>query len=197
MSFLVSAGSIKEFFKALLDDALGVRRLNIAAETELYLVNLLSEFVAAEKLFAAEEDGRKETEPLALLYHQAQQQARPEKILTLRRLGDVSLYRTGFFADSLRETVVGPEYYIQMGEAAYGQVAALCAGALVTVYRELCLKFRAVVEVLEEIAARGQVSSGPVGAMKVYESWARTGNGRLEQVLVEAGVLVKKGGLPN
>jgi hypothetical protein len=52
------------------------------------------------------------------------------------------------------------------------------------------------VDVLEEIAARGLVSNGPSGALKVYESWVRTGNDRLEQVLVDAGMVVPKG-MPN
>lgn len=194
MSGLVAAGSIKEFFKALLEDVINQHRLEIAEVTEFYLVNLLSEFMAAEKLFTEEADGRKATEPLAVLYHRAQQQERAEKIRTLRRLGDVSLYKAGFFSESLRDSLVGPDYYIQMGGAAYGQVAELTpSGGFAAVYRELCGKFRAVVEVLEEIAARGLVSAGPVGAMKVYESWVRTGNDRLERVLVDAGVLVKKG----
>lgn len=49
---------------------------------------------------------------------------------------------------------------------------------------------------LEEIAARGLVRNGPSGALKVYESWVRTGNDKLEQVLVDAGLVLPKG-LPN
>ena len=71
------------------------------------------------------------------------------------------------------------------------------AGGFAAVYRELCHKFRALVEVLEEIAARGMVANGPAGALKVYESWVRTGSDRLERVLVDAGLLVPQGELPN
>jgi hypothetical protein len=54
-----------------------------------------------------------------------------------------------------------------------------------------------VVDVLEEIAARGMVSNGAGGTLKVYESWLRTGSNRLERILVDAGVIVKTRGLPN
>ncbi len=119
MSELVAIPSLREFFKHLLDEVIARQRVVIAELTEFYLVNLLSEFAAADKLFAQEEDGRKEHEALAILYHRALQQDREERIRTLRRLGDVSLYRAGFFSGSLQASVVGPDYFIQMGGAAY------------------------------------------------------------------------------
>lgn len=198
MSGLLAASSLREFFKGLLTRVAQEQQLDLAEMTEFYLVNLLSEFAFADRLFTEDEGGRKDTEPLAVLYHRAMTQAREERIRTLRRLGDVSLYKAGFFKDSLREAVVGPEYYIQMGGAAYGQVADLAPATSISgTYRELCLKFRDVVDVLEEIAARGLVSNGPAGTLKVYEAWARTGSERLQRVLVDAGVLVKKPGMPN
>lgn len=197
MSSLVAVGSLKEFFRTLLDEAMSRQRVEVAEVTEFYLVNLLSDFAAADRLFPEQQDGKKEQEPLAVLFHRAQLQERDEKIRTLRRLGDVSLYTVGFFSEALREKVVGPDYYIQMGGAAYGQVAELApSSGFGAVYRELCEKFRAVVEVLEQIAAEGLVATGPQGALKVYESYVRTGSDQLERVLVDAGFIAPKG-LPN
>lgn len=192
MSGLVAAASLKEFFKALVTEAVTRQRIEITPVTEFYLVNLLSEFAAADRLFTQRLEGKQDHEPLAVLYHQAQQRQREEKIRLLRRLGDLSLYKVGFFQEALREQPVGPEYYIQMGGAAYGQVADLApAAGFADVYRELCAKFRALVDVLEEIAARGLTSTGPSGVLRVYESWARNGSENLERVLVDAGVLPK------
>lgn len=198
MGGLVAVGSLRELFKALLEDAIGRQKVQLGEGTEFYLVNLLSDFVTSERLFTEDENGRKDHEPLAVLYHTAQQGGRDERIRKLRRLGDVSLYKVGFFAESLRAGVVGPEYYIQMGGAAYGHVADLSiSSGFSAVYRELCDKFRELVEVLEEIAARGLVSNGAAGALKVYEAYTRSGNDRLEKVLVDAGIVVPKVGLPN
>jgi hypothetical protein len=195
---LVRAPSLREFFKALLLQVAAHQRVELAEVTEFYLVNLLAEFAAAENLFSSTEDGRRDVEPLAVLYYRALQQGRDEKIRTLRRLGDVSLYKVGFFSSSLRGTATGPEYYIQMGGTAYRQVADLAhGGAFAAVYRELWQKFRPVVDVLEEIAARGMVSNGPSGTLQVYESWVRTKSDRLERILLDAGVVVAKKGLPN
>jgi len=51
--------------------------------------------------------------------------------------------------------------------------------------------------VLEGIAARSSASGSPGGALRVYESWRRTGSDTLETVLVDAGLLPRGGGLPN
>src|SRR5687767_8008998 len=118
MLSLVSAPSLKEFFKSLVDDVAGRQGVGLAQVTRLYLVDLLSEFACSDRLYS-QVDGRKEDEPLAMLYHRAQQQEREERIRTLRRLGDVSLYKAGFFSSALRESPVGHNYYIQMGGAAY------------------------------------------------------------------------------
>ena len=197
MSSLVMT-SLKELFRTLLGEAMSHQGLSVAEGTEFYLVNLLSDFVQAEKLFTPDELGTTADQPLALIYHKALQQDRDGRIRTLRRLGDISLYKAGFFSSALREKAVGPDYYIQMGGTAYGQIAELSPlSGFSATYRELCDKFRRLVEVLEEIAARGLVANGPSGAMQVYESWARTGSERLERVLIDAGMLVPKGGLPN
>lgn len=194
MSQLVTSPSLKEFFKSLLEEAIQRRQVALGQTTEFYLVNLLADFASSDKLFAKGDDGRSEQEPLALLYHRALQGPRDERIRTLRRLGDVSLYQAGFFSGALRESPVGQDYYVQMGGAAYGQLADLAPGAgFGAVYRELSARFRALVDLLEEIAARGLVRNGASGALKVYESWVRTGNDRLQQVLVDAGMVPTKG----
>jgi len=198
MSQLVLGGSLKEFFKLLVEDVVKRQRVSLEEVTEFYVVNLLAEYATAEKLFTKETDGRREMEALAVLYHRALQQDRDEKIRTLRQLGDVSLFSAGFFRASLNDRIVGPEYYEQMGRNAYGTIAQLSnASAFSAVYHELNQKFSTLVEVLGEIAARGLCASGPQGQVKVFESWSRSGNGRLEAVLVESGVLGGTKLLPN
>src|SRR5262249_34990689 len=82
MSGLVTSSSLKELFKSLLEAAASRQQVEMTEATEFYLVNLLSEFVTVEKLFAPEASG--EAEPLAVIYHRALQQDREERIRTLR-----------------------------------------------------------------------------------------------------------------
>lgn len=198
MSQLVLSGSLKEFFKLLVEEVVQRQRVALAEITEFYVVNLLSEFATAEKLFTQQFEGKKEAEPLALLYTRALQQDRDQRIRTLRQLGDQSLYTAGFFQASLRDRVVGSDYYMQMGKKAYASLVELAPSTSFShVYMELDQKFSTLVEVLKEIAARGQVASGPQGQMQVFDTWTKTGDSHLESVLIDVGMLPKKKGLAN
>src|SRR4029078_12982392 len=42
---------------------------------------------------------------------------------SLRRIGDTSLYVSGFWSDSLEGRLVDVDYYIEMGGTAYGELA--------------------------------------------------------------------------
>lgn len=193
MSQLVLAGSLKDFFRMLVGEVVKRQKVSIEEVTEFYVVNLLSDYAQAEKLFSQEIEGRREAEPLALLYHRALQQEREERIRTLRRLGDVSLYTAGYFNSSLKDRAVGADYYVQMGKNAYSALADMASSSsFAGVYQELCVKFGSLVEVLEEISARGMAATGPQGQLQVFEAWSRTGNGRLEQVLIDSGMLPAK-----
>ncbi|MBK7858758.1 MAG: hypothetical protein IPJ65_09080 [Archangiaceae bacterium] len=188
MSTLVVGSSLKEFFRLVVGEAVKSQRVSLAEVTEFYLVNLLSDFAQAEKLA--------EAEPLAVLYHKALQADREERVRTLRRLGDLSLYTAGFFKESLKDRVVGPDYYMQMGQNAYAAVAQLSrSSSFSSVYWELNQKFTALTEVLEEIAARGQCAT-PSGQVRVLESFGKSGSEHLERVLLDVG-LIPKGVLPN
>ncbi|MBL9038303.1 MAG: hypothetical protein JNG84_07315, partial [Archangium sp.] len=76
MSQLVLGGSLKEFFKLMVEEVVKRQRVSLEEVTEFYVVNLLSEYAAAEKLFDRESDGRREMDALAVMYHRALQQDR-------------------------------------------------------------------------------------------------------------------------
>ena len=191
---LVSGGSLKEFFRLVVGEVVKRQGVTLEEVTEFYLVNLLSEYAASEKLFDTDVEGRRVAEPLAMLYHRALGQAREDRMRTLRRLGDISLYTAGYFQQSLKDRVVGPDYYVSMGKAAYGTVAEMAGStAFAVAFLELNEKFLALTEVLEEIAARGQAAAGPRGQMDLFEQWVHGGSRRVESVLVDVGLLPPKG----
>ena len=51
MSQLVLGSSLKEFFRLLVGETVRRQRVSIEEVTEFYVVNLLSEYAEAEKLF--------------------------------------------------------------------------------------------------------------------------------------------------
>jgi hypothetical protein len=189
----------QEYFRDLLGTALTRQNVRVQPDTEFYLVNLLAQFLTCDKLYTEREDGARDTEPLALMLARAMQGGREVQIRTLRQLGDVSLYVSGFFTDSLSRSVVDVDYYVRMGGTAYAKVSELSrVGNLSTLYAELSVKFAAFVDVLSEVAENTAVATN-AGVVRLYERFLKTGSTRMARLLGERGVVAqvppKDGGL--
>ena len=191
MAGLVSVVSAQEYFRDLLGEALTRQKLAVHRETEFYLVNLLAEFLDSDKLFQARDDGSKDQAPLALMLANALEAPREAQVPALRKLGDVSLYVSGFWSDSLSRSVVDIDYYIRMGGTAYSQVAALTPSRSARpLYEELSDKFQAFVDVLAEVAEHTAMVTN-TGVVRLYERYVKTGSARLARMLGEKGVVAQ------
>src|SRR3989442_15726197 len=127
---ILSSQSIRDFFRDMLARAIENQRARVQPFTELYVANLLHEFLASEALYLDAEDGTLQQKPLAFLLKEALEEAGPARLRLFRRLGDTSLFISGFFPDSLtpRSSLVDVDYYIAMGGRAYDAVARHAAG---------------------------------------------------------------------
>jgi len=192
---IVCGKSPQEFFRELVTEALSHRPLRIGEGTEFYLVNLLATFLERERLFTPREGGGSGQEPLALLLARALEASREERHRQLKRLGDTSLFVSGFFGDSLSRSLVDVGYYIAMGERAYGSLSESGAGrtaGLAEVYGELSARFPAIVDLFAEIAELSELSSNR-GLVKLYERFLLTGSRRVAERLQEKGVALFAG----
>ena len=108
-----------EYFKELVEAALARQHLQAGDLTEYYLVNLLCQFVRPDSANRFGVDG----EPLAFRLGQALKTGGSEQRARLRSLGDFSLFMSGFFPDSLNRRTVDVDYYVSMGEYAYGSLS--------------------------------------------------------------------------
>jgi hypothetical protein len=195
---VLSSQSIREFFQDLVAKAIENQRARVQPFTELYLVNLLAEYLMSEVLYVQAEDGSLQQKPLAFLLKEALEEPGPARVQMLRRLGDTSLFVSGFFPDSLsrRSNLVDVDYYIAMGGRAYDAVGVLAArharGGDTTLWDELSEKFRLLVDLLNEVSERTLASTN-AGLVRLYERWMKTGSERLATLLVKQGVVVRKG----
>jgi hypothetical protein len=189
---ILSAQSIRDFFRDLLARAIENQRAQVQPFTELYLVNLLHEFLASEALYVQSEDGTWQQKPLAFLLKEALDEAGPARLRLLRRLGDTSLFISGFFPDSLarRSSLVDVDYYIAMGGRAYDAVARHAMER--SLWEELADKFRLLVDLLNEVSER-TLASSDAGLVRLYERWLKTGSDRLASLLVSQGVVPRRG----
>lgn len=187
-----------DFFKSLVSGALQNQKVATNPDTEFYLVDLLTRFMFTDNLFAADEKGTRRQEVLALLLGEALSSTDiSKKQRGLRRLGDVSLYTAGFFADSLSRKVVDVDYYIGMGKSAYGSLAAMGMDLLFQkAFIELSQNFHRFVDVLGEISEAAG-SKDPKNILRLYETWLKTGSERAEKSLKEAGIIPNAGIKPD
>jgi hypothetical protein len=172
------------YFKELLDSALVRQRVTAGDLTAYYLVNLLCQFVRAD---ACEGFGR-EAEPLAFRLTRALDHAGAEQRAQLRSLGDFSLFVSGFFADSFARRTVDVDYYVSMGEYAYGSLSRRDRDSFGEVFGELSRKFVGFMDVLSDISEQTGTTS-QADALRLYEKWLRTGSARDGQKLLEHGIL--------
>ena len=173
-----------EYFKELIESALARQHLRAGEFTSYYLVNLLCQFVRPDARAAFTAAG----EPLAFPPTRARPPGAPELRARLRRLGDFSLFMSGFFADSLRRRTMDVDYYVSMGEYAYGSLSRHDEEAFSDVFGELARKFVGFMDVLADVSERTAVTSSS-DLLRLYEKWLRTGSTRDGQKLVDRGIV--------
>jgi hypothetical protein len=176
-----------EFFKEQLARAMEHQRVSTSAFTEYYLVNLLAGYVRGEAL-PSREPGYDET-PLAMLYVRALQASRFERARMLRSLGDLSLFLSGFFSDSVGRKLVDLDYYRAMGGQAYRRLSQqdelLAFGP--EVFSELAGRFTEFADVLSEVSEKTHLTTN-VSALRLYEKWLQTRSRRTAEMLAERGI---------
>jgi hypothetical protein len=189
---LVQVENLREFFKESVGTAMESNHLSADDNTAHYVVNLLTLFARAEA-FHDPEDTSPHRKPLALMLAEALEATTvDERLFRLQRLGDMSLFIAGFFADDLQKSVVDIDYYISMGGGAYSSLSQQSRGtfkgrAFGSVFAELGAKFHRFVDVLNDVRSQAG-SSRDTDVMRLYEVWLKTGSARAERLLRRAGI---------
>jgi hypothetical protein len=189
---LITDKSAHEYFQDSVSDALNNQRVEAGQDTVYYVVNLLATYIRSEQLFDQTPDGVI-LKPLADFYAEAVEGPTPvEQNRALRKLGDVALFVSGVFSESLNRKLVDMDYYVAMGGGAYGHLSGAMRGGagakvLTEIFEELSEKFVDFVDVLAEVSERSHLSSD-VDIMRVYETWVRTGSRRAARTLRSVGI---------
>ncbi len=180
---LVRNESPTEYFRELVEAAMQHQRLAAGQHTSFYIVNLLTGFMRVDR-----SPIQYEHEPLGIRLVEALQTAGAAQRDGLRHVGDRSLFISGFFADSLNRSLVDIDYYMQLGERAYGSLARQSDDGFVDVFDELADKFAAFVDVLCEVSEHTALTSN-ADLLRLYEKWLRTGSRRRGELLAAKGIV--------
>lgn len=193
-SSIVETANVESFFHESITDSVSSQNVDVCEETVVYMTQLLTQYVRSEELFDQDEDGV-QLKPLAILYCQAAAaedfQARRER---LKKLGDLALFVSGWFAHSLERRRVGVNYYVQMGECAYDSLSESCGESVrervfAQIFQDLALNFNALRDAIAAIhmTADNRTDSDLLG---LYELWQRSGNTRAADLLRSEGINV-------
>lgn len=175
--------SALEYFKELVDGALARQGLAAQELTAFYVVQLLTSFLQRPAADSEEDDA-----PLAFRLAQALETGGTRQRASLKHIGDVSLFVSGFFSDSLNRKLVDVDYYASIGGYAYNALSRSDTDTFSPVFAELGEKFIAFADVLSEVSERTSCASNS-NLLRLYEKWLKTGSRRSGQLLVEHGVV--------
>lgn len=173
---------IVEYFRDLVTAALDHQRVATQELTAFYLVQLLAGFLRQSA------DRANDDEPLALQLAQALERGGSEQRTGLRQIGDVSLFVSGFFSDSLGRKLVDVDYYAAIGGYAYHALSRSDRDLLSPVFAELADRFATFTDVINEVSERSSCASNR-DLLRLYEKWLKTGSSRSGQLLIEQGVV--------
>ncbi len=188
---VVTNQNLQSFFFGRVHEAIEALDFRAQDDTVHYLINLLALFGRSDHYSDAQANDS--GKPLALMLadvHASTNIVEQNKIL--KRLGDIALFVSGFFSDSLNRKIIDIDYYVAMGGSAYG---SLCVGTrgtrrestLSPVFSELSEKFVACVDLLNEVSAGTNIHNDS-DILRTYELWLRTGSKRAEKILHALGI---------
>lgn len=192
-SLTVEAQSLYDYFQHEMARLVGALGKAIPVEAQIYLANLCARFTKSDQLFV-DHEGRRELEPLAFILRRATEcDDESQRMATLRHLGDVALYTSGFLSDRIEHRGLDVDYFIHMGGQAYSSASDLAARhagrrPLRPLYDALSRHFKELVHVLWELAGRANRKAESL--LRTYEDWQRTGSERKERELVRAGFVL-------
>ena len=181
-----------DFFKDQVRQGLLRRKLETYPQVETYLVDLLQHYLDAKNLFEPEysESGIKNPRTLAEMYLFANStEDQSLKVELLKKLGDRSLYLSGFFGDSLQRKIVDVDYYVNMGGVAYATLAGCVRQDIsARVFTTMSRQFIDFVDVLTHISQNSFVKSNE-SILRLYDRYLTTGSELAKEKLTEIGVL--------
>lgn len=182
--------SPRGFFEEIVAQAFEKRKLRTLPQVRDYIVDLLQFYVPTEHLFDDfNSSGKRSQETLAEMLLKSQSADVNGRIEILKKLGDRSLYISGFFGDSLQRKLIDVDYYADMGCTAYGTLAdTIREDTLARMYGEFARRFIDFVEVLSFISSKSRLQNEE-NIMRLYENYARTGSDLAREKLMEKGLI--------
>jgi hypothetical protein len=187
---ITTFASLEGFFNELLSSALAVERVELSPESCAYLLQLCIEYADRDALHSETARDERGVPALTWLYQRAKTSAPADRFNAYRKLGDLALMISGFFAPQIERSLVGVGYFVDMGSAAYTTAASLSRGsAFAAILGQLGGSYSQLVEVLTRVAEQTTLPvANDIGA--TFERWLRNpSSGELSGRLLGMGMI--------
>lgn len=186
-TMIIQSGS--DYFNHLIKLGVDKRGIEVSNPIIQYLAKMLTHYVDARNLHEPEfdENGNRNPQTLAELWLTAQNSDSTTQKELLKKLGDRTLYISGFFSESLNRSLIDVDYYYSMGVSAYKTLAYQSPSNQKSVFEEMSTRFLDFVEVLVVIS-QDAFANTDKGILRLYETYLRTGSNLAKQKLETLGV---------
>ena len=182
MSFLLEC--TPDFFHSLLTESFRKTGIRVSLSVQNYLSELLQFYIFSDHLFSElDSSGKKQVNTLAELYLNSYKSPASLK-RNLKKMGDTSLYISGFFRESLKKKRVSVDYYVNMGRQAYQSLSDLQNEEL---FEELSRRFSDLVFVLFQIRKKNSTNKYK-DLLSTLDQYMKTGSDQIARDLINQGV---------
>jgi len=183
----------ESFFFELVRSAIDRQKVKLQPETEFYVVKLLKRFIFSDALYSRTQDGTLHEQPIAFLFKEAlEAEGPPEQKVLFQNVGDISLFKAGFFSESLSRANLDINYYIGLGGSAYLNAAQRSDEKhFRSLFSELSDQFGRCVSIISEVSEATTPTRTEQDLLRLYEVWNNTGSERLARTLSKTGIHVE------
>jgi hypothetical protein len=181
-----------QYFKNIVDMAFEERRIKTYPHVRSYMVDLLKYYLFVENLYDEQDSsGKKTRKTMAELLLIAGQSGSRERFEKLKRLGDSSLYISGFFSDSFQRKIIDVDYYVDMGKMAFESLSNdVVEDTFSSLYKEIATQFLSLVDVLSLISQKAKIADEE-NILRMMDVYSKTGSSLIEENLLEKGIFNK------
>ena len=187
--FLVSS---RDYFAEVIDEGMEKIKFYPSQMARLYLLEVMEQFLSTDNLFEKKTDtDQKSTGTLAEMLLVATNEKHGVKINLLKKLGDTSLYMSGFLGDSLNYKLVDIDYYADIGCVAYERLSkAIKDTSFQELYMEFATEFINFMDLLTFFSHKANIQTN-TDLLRLYDKYIKTGSRMAEEFLKTKGLVNK------
>ena len=186
--------SCREYFTEVIDEGMEKIKFYPSQMARFYLIEVMEQFLPAENLFEKKE---KTTDPqkqpssgtLAEMLLIATNQRQGVRINLLKKLGDTSLYISGFLGDSLKYKLIDVDYYADIGCVAYQRLSKVIKdSSFQELYMEFATEFIGFMDLLTFFSHKSNIQSN-TDLLRLYDKYIKTGSRMAKEFLETNGLI--------